>query len=139
MRKQMRKPKNYQYYIAVGKLLKKALELIKHHNVQIDILCQLLCENDLEEDSIKVYELIDAIKHTPVYNFNYHKAKARVYERMLAKKAEECNHDKQHDDFDLRKYEYSGGTIKDFNDRCCKSFFDSIGLDKGMKKDDKDI
>ena len=114
----MRKPKNYQYYIAVGKLLKKALELIKHHNVQIDILCQLLCENDLEEDSIKVYELIDTIKHTPVYNFNYHKAKAHAYERMLVKKAEESNITQQPktsvtaESF-IDKYIANGGQFKD--------------------------
>lgn len=50
---------------------------------------------------------------------------------------EECNHDKQHDDdFNLRKYEYSGGTVKDFNDKCRKSFFDSIGLHE--EEDEKD-
>ena len=27
--------------------------------------------------------------------------------------------------FDLRKYEYSYGTVKDFNDRCRQSFFES--------------
>lgn len=53
---------------------------------------------------------------------------------------EEHNHDKQNDDdFDLRKYEYSGGTVKDFNDRCRKSFFDSIGLHEEDEKDDEDI
>ena len=53
---------------------------------------------------------------------------------------EERNHNKRcDDDFDLRKYEYSGGTVKDFNDRCRKSFFDSIGLHEEDEKDDKDI
>ena len=120
----MRKPKNYQYYVAVGKLLKKALNHIKHHNVQIDILCQLLCDNDLEEDSIKVYELIDKIKRTPVYNFDYHKAKAHAYERMLAKKAEESTHTSQqpeisHIDYykltenSIDNYIANGGHFKD--------------------------
>ena len=51
----------------------------------------------------------------------------------------EERNDKQRDDFNLRKYEYSGGTVKDFNDRCRKSFFDSIGLHEEDEKDDKDI
>ena len=59
----------------------------------------------------------------------------------MEKNKEEHNHDKCHDDFDLRKCEYSGGRQKDFINRCRKSFFESIGLDvdEEDEKDDEDI
>lgn len=58
----MRIPKNYQAYLEIGKHLAKISNYLEHNDVDLKILCQLLCENNLPERAAKSYKAMKAIQ-----------------------------------------------------------------------------
>lgn len=58
----MRRPKNYQVYLEISKHLAKISNYLEHNDVDLKILCQLLCENKLVNRANKSYKAMKAIQ-----------------------------------------------------------------------------